>query len=265
LSLTCLDVGHGQAILAQLPGKANILFDAGSMHKSDVGKRIVGPFLDYSGISKIDAIIISHNDVDHINGIPEIVEHCKVGGVYANEAFFIATKAEPNDTAGTLKTLLYDQGLKIQHLVKDLNLRSKAKIRILWPTEQVCQNEKLGDNDKSLVSLIEFAGRKILFCSDIEQFAQQELIRLFTNLKADILVVPHHGLATSLEPDFLKSLGPNILICSCGQSQYEMINLALDSVIRDQSNVKSFYTAKNGAITVRINKNGTIKTDVILK
>ncbi|MFH1884364.1 MAG: ComEC/Rec2 family competence protein, partial [Planctomycetota bacterium] len=70
LVITCLDVGHGQAIFAQLPGKANLLFDAGSLHKSDIGGRIIAPFLDYAGINKIDAIIISHNDIDHINGIP---------------------------------------------------------------------------------------------------------------------------------------------------------------------------------------------------
>jgi len=85
LVLTCLDVGHGQAILAQLPGKANVLFDAGSLLKSDIGRRIIAPFLDSSGTGKIDAIIISHNDVDHINGIPEVVEYCKVDAIYAKD------------------------------------------------------------------------------------------------------------------------------------------------------------------------------------
>ncbi|MHC4542692.1 MAG: ComEC/Rec2 family competence protein, partial [Planctomycetota bacterium] len=88
LVLTCLDVGHGQAVLIQLPPKTNILFDAGSLYRSDIGTRIVAPFLDYAGITRIDAVIISHNDTDHINGIPEIIAHCKVGGVYANHAFF---------------------------------------------------------------------------------------------------------------------------------------------------------------------------------
>ena len=93
--ISCLDVGHGQAILAQLPGKANVLFDAGSLYKSDIGRRIVAPFLHYRGINKIDAIIISHNDVDHINGIPEIAEHCEVGGVYANKAFLMDMTTDP--------------------------------------------------------------------------------------------------------------------------------------------------------------------------
>jgi competence protein ComEC len=257
--LTCLDVGHGQAILAQLPGKANVLFDAGSMHKSDIGRRIVAPFLDYSGISKIDAIIISHNDVDHINGILEIVEHCDVNGVYANEAFLTAAKADPNDTAGTLKAALSKEGLEIQHLGKDLNLGSKAKITIIWPSEQICRNEELSDNDKSVVSLIEFDGRKVLLCSDIEKFAQQELLRLFPDLKANIVVAPHHGLAKSSQAKFLESLDPDILIYSCGQSQYEEAERAFGSVTPNPNKAKSFYTARNGAITVCIKKDGTVR------
>jgi len=265
LILNCLNVGHGQAILVRLPGKANVLFDAGSMHKSDIGNRIVGPFWDYSGLNKINAIIISHNDIDHINGIPEIIEHCKVESVYANDAFFIAAEAVPNDTAGTLKAMLYDQNLKMRLLGRDLNLSSKAKIKILWPSEQAVSQRELSDNDKSVVSLIEFAGRKILLCSDIENFAQQELLQLFPNLKADIVVVPHHGLATSLEPGFLESLNAGILICSCGRSQYERINPALRMGTSNFNKIKSFYTAKDGAISVYINKYGTIKTSTFVE
>jgi competence protein ComEC len=265
LALICLDVGHGQAILAQLPGKANILFDAGSMHKRDVGERIVVPFLDYSGINKIDAIIISHNDIDHINGIPEIVGHCEVSNVYANDAFLTDMETDLCDTAGTLKTALSNEGLEIQRLDKYLNFGSSAHIKILWPSKQICRDEELSDNDKSVVSLIEFAGAKILLCSDIEKFAQQELLQLSPNLKADIVVVPHHGLAKTLEFAFLESFDANILICSCGQNQYERISPTLQSETHDSNKTKSLYTAKDGAITVCINKDGAIKTDVFVK
>ncbi len=255
LIITCLDVGHGQAILAQLPGKANILFDAGSLHKNDIGRRIVAPFLDYSGINKIDAIIISHNDIDHINGIPEIVEHCEISekDVYANAAFF--SKTDEWGTAKFLKERLLEKGHKIQHLDKDLNLDSRAKIKILWPTREVCENDELGDNDKSGVCLIEFAGTKILLCSDIEEFAQRELLRFFSNLKADIVVVPHHGSAKTLETGFIESLDADILICSCGRRQYER-----QQINKEQNKAKSFYTARDGAITVCISKDGTIRT-----
>jgi len=261
LVLTCLDVGHGQAILAQLPGKTNVLFDAGSMHRNDIGRRIVAPFLDYSGINKIDSIIISHNDIDHINGIPEVVEHCDVNGVYANEAFLKAVETDPCDTAAFLDYVLRkkEKDFEINN-IKELNQNSAAKIKILWPTEQVCQNEELGDNDKSAVSLIEFAGRKILLCSDIEEFAQGEFLRLNPGLRADIVVVPHHGSGKVIESKFIKNLDPEILICSCNQRQYER-----QKAIETQCGSKTFYTAVNGAINVCISKNGNLTTEVFVK
>jgi len=245
--LTCLDVGHGQAIFAQLPGRANILFDAGSLYKSNVGRRVVAPFLDYIGTNKIDAIIISHNDVDHINGIPEIAESCNVNNIYANNAFF--SKTDPWGTAGTLKSLV-----KIHRLGKDVNVESSAKIKMLWPSEQICQDKTLSDNDKSQVSLIEFAGTKILLCSDIEKFAQKELLRKFPNLRPDIVVVPHHGSIRTMDAEFLKTLDPDILICSCSRSQYEK-----QQVKRPIDNTQPFYTAKDGTIAVHIDSEGTLR------
>ena len=252
LVLTCLDVGHGQAIFARLPGGGNILFDAGSLHKNDIGRRIVAPFLDYSGISKIDSIIISHNDVDHINGIPEIIVHCDVNDVYVNDAFFSGT-----DRWGTAKFLeesLSKRGLEIQRLGKELNLSSKAIVKILWPNEDMSRNEQLSDNDKSAVSLIEFAGTKILLCSDIEKFAQKELIRRFQNLKADVVVVPHHGSVKTLEADFLEKLDAEILVCSCGRSDYKN-----NRTIKPKSKAKWLCTAERGAVIVCIDKDGMIK------
>jgi len=255
LIMTCLDVGHGQAILAQLPGKGNILFDAGSLHKSDIGRRIVAPFLDYSGINRIDSIIISHNDVDHINGIPEIVEHCKVEHVYANDAFFDGI----NQWGPTkfLNDWLIEKGfekdLKRGRLEKGLNLNGPASIKILWPSEQTLQ-EQLSDNDESLVSLIQFGDVKILLCSDIEKFAQVELLRLYPDLKADVVVVPHHGSSKTAEQHFLENLNAGILIVSCGRRDYER-----QRTTRAENKAKSFYTARDGTLTVCIKKDGTIK------
>jgi competence protein ComEC len=254
LVITCLDVGHGQAIFAQLPGKANLLFDAGSLHKSDIGGRIIAPFLDRIGINKIDAVIISHNDIDHVNGIPRIAEHCQVGGVYANDDFF--DKADRWGTAKFLNDCLSDKGIKIQPLDKDLILSGSANIKILWPIEQIFRNEELGDNDKSLVSLLEFAGTEILLCSDIEKFAQRELLRLYPDLKADIVVVPHHGSVNTLDDNFLEKLDADILIYSCDRTQYER----QQQMIKAKTSARSFYTPKHGALSVYINGDGVMET-----
>jgi competence protein ComEC len=261
--LTCLDVGHGQAIFVRLPGKANVLFDAGSLYGNDVGTRIVSPYLDYIGIRKIDALIISHNDTDHINGVPEVVESCKVRGVYANNAFF-----DMKDVWGTAQFLndcLAEKGLEIKRIEKDLNLGGSAKIEMLWPNEQHGPYENLSDNDRSLVSLIEFAGVRILLCSDIEEFAQKELLRLYPALKADVVVVPHHGSTTTLDLEFLEHLNANVLICSCGRRQYEQMDRDTKSLKYFPSEAKLLRTPETGTITVSIDKSGSIKTEVFVK
>jgi len=253
LLFTCLDVGHGQAILAQLPGKANILFDAGSLHKTDIGNRIVSPFLDYNAIDKIDAIIISHNDIDHINGIPEIVNNCCIGRVYANDTFF--EKADTWGTAKFLKENLRKKGLEIQTLKETLNINSSAEIKFLWPDKKITQNLELSDNDSSLVTLITFAERKILLCSDIENLAQQQILQLYPDLKADIVVAPHHGSIKTGDDEFINRLDAKFLLYSCGQSQYQKQLLS-----GTENAVQKFYTPKDGAITFRIDPAGRIIT-----
>jgi len=263
LVLTYLDVGHGQAILARLPGKANILFDAGSLYGNDIGTRIVSPYLDYIGIRNIDALIISHNDTDHINGIPEIVDNCDVRSVYANNAFF-----DMKDVWGTAKFLndcLAEKGLEIKRIETEMNLSGIAKMEMLWPNEQNYNNEDLGDNDRSLVSLIEFAGAKILLCSDIEEFAQRELLRLRPDLQADVVVVPHHGSTTTLDAEFMEHLDADVLICSCGRRQYERMGRDTDSVRYAPVEARSLCTSEDGAVTVFVDTDGMVKTGVFTK
>jgi len=263
LVLTCLDVGHGQAILAQLPGKANVLFDAGALFINDVGTRIVSPYLDYIGIRNIDALIISHNDTDHINGIPEVVENCNVRNIYANNAFF-----DRNDVWGTARFLndcLAVKGHQIKRIVQALNPGGSTKVEMLWPDESDRNYGDLSDNDRSLVSLIEYAGSKILLCSDIEEFAQREFLRLYPDLRADVVIVPHHGSTATLDPEFLKHFDADILICSCGRRQYEHISPESKSAKYFPVKVRLLCTYQTGAVAVCVNKNGAAKAEVFTK
>jgi competence protein ComEC len=261
--LTCLDVGHGQAILVQLPGKANVLFDAGSLYGNDIGTRIISPYLDYVGIRNISAIIISHNDTDHINGIPEVVESCNVRNIYANNAFF-----DRNDVWGTARFLndcLAVKGHQIKRIDKNLNLGGSTKVEMLWPDEPGHNYGDLSDNDRSLVSLIEYAGTKILLCSDIEEFAQREFVRIYPDLRADVVVVPHHGSTATLDPEFLKRLDADILICSCGRRRYEKKSRDTESMKYVPVETKIFRTSEDGAVTVLINMDGTIESGASIK
>jgi len=105
--------------------------------------------------------------------------------------------------------------------------------------------------------LIEFAGTEIRLCSDIEKFAQRELRRLYPDLKADVVVVPHHGSVNTLEDNFLEKLDADILIYSCGRTQYER----QQQMIKGKTSAnKSFYTPKHGAVAVCINSDGVTET-----
>ena len=227
LTLTALDVGHGQAVLAQLPDGSNLFFDSGSSTRSDIGTRVVGPFLRYNGIRNVNAIIISHADIDHINGIPEIADNCRVKSFYATAAYF----EDSRPTAVFLKKLI---------AVVDINtLPNSALIKTLWPTTDVLENDLLGENDKTLVILLEYAQRRILICSDIEKFAQTEILNLYPDLKADVLIAPHHGSAATLQKEFLAAIGPEIVICSCAESAY-----LKNQVVKRNKNFSSFLERK---------------------
>jgi competence protein ComEC len=271
LIFSCLDVGHGQAILVQLPGTANVLFDAGSLHRSDVGRRVVVPFLDYIGTRRIDAIIISHSDIDHINGIPEIIEQCAVGSIFASDVFLDSSRQsvlvsaqragagpEPGQTdqanVAFLTGQLEEDGMEIQRIHNGIHIRTPARIHMLWPTNQAAQDGELSDNDKSLVCLIEFANTRVLLCSDIEVYAQEQLLALYPELKADVVLVPHHGLARTLSDSFLQALDAEVLVCSCGRSEHQ----------KGRTIKSCLSTAEHGAIIVCIDESGTIRHHVTI-
>jgi len=251
LSLTCLDVGHGQAILAQLPGTMNVLFDAGSMHASDVGARIVLPFLDYIGVSRLHAIVLSHHDIDHINGVPEIADRRQVDHVYVGDAFL--AQAQTTETARLLAQHLQARGIAVDR-VPEVITGSPASVELLWPAGDPNAQQQLSDNDRSLVSMIAFGGVRVLLCSDTESLAQQQIIRLYPALKADVVVAPHHGSVRTLDPGFLPQLQPRVLLCSCGRPNYDR-----GRVIKPDLQTEAYYTARDGAVTICIDADGAVQ------
>jgi competence protein ComEC len=250
LQMTCLDVGHGQAIVMQSPD-GTLLFDAGSQYNRNIGQRVIVPFLRCCGIDRLDAVIISHDDIDHINGVVETVKDCDVDDVYASAAF--VNKNEEFGTAKYLADCLSEEGIELKQLGNTVGSSSQVQVDVLWPDAAACEDESLSDNDKSVVSLIEFAGRRILLCADIEEFARQRLLERCSGLHADIVVVPHHGSVQSGGSGFLKSLDAQYLICSCGISHFERVRKSAPNVSGTW-----FYTARDGAVRFRISRDGQI-------
>jgi competence protein ComEC len=246
-TLHILNIGHGQAILAQSPKGQNILFDCGSINYSNIGKKIVNPFLDNLGISTINTVIISHNDLDHINGLCEVAKEKNITSVLTSQAFL--EDIPVSNTAKKLNTFLKTKNLQIKKIDDSFTMSENITIKKLWPTGKFCADSSLSDNDRSIVSLIEYNSRKILLCGDITQKAQNQLILTYPQLKCDILIAPHHGSANTTNYDFLKHLSPEIIICSCGKTEYEK-----NRVIKNYPDSKLYHTSHNGYIRAKINK-----------
>jgi len=255
MELSVLDVGHGQALLMEGPGGEKLLFDAGSLFYRDIGRGTVNPYLKWKGINRLERVIVSHDDVDHMNGVCEVVEDVEVEGVYSS-GDFLRKARQGQETAGFLRKELEKRDLKMQVLEEEFDLGA-AKVRILWPDEQVCGRGGLSDpddNDMSIVAAIEYAGRCILITSDIGQYAQREIMRKYPDLRADVMLVPHHGSVSSGTDEFVESVAGGILISSCDSTQYRRQKGW--GVYEDK---KCFFTARDGAVRVTVDARGQIK------
>lgn len=251
LEITCLSIGHGQAILAQLPGTTNLLFDAGSLTIQNPGQRIINPFLRHNSISSIDAIFVSHDDIDHINAIPEIVTQNNIKKILANGATIQQTQGY--SSAAFLNKFLATCNLAIEPLHDHLPPTSPVRITPLWPDEKTAGDITISDNDRSQVTLIEFADRKILLTSDIEIFAQAQILQNYPDLDLDILVMPHHGSKANLIDEFAEKLKAETVIISCSKARYA-------NAYHPPENINALYTPVDGAITIKIKADGTIST-----
>ena len=85
-------------------------------------------------------------------------------------------------------------------------------------------------------------------------------MRLYPDLKADVVIAPHHGSIRTLEQDFLSRIEPMIVISSCNITAYKK-----GQVIKQQDNFKSYYTGRDGAVTIRVTKQGNLETETFVK
>lgn len=246
LLLTCLHVGHGQAIVLTTPDGRNYLFDGGSITHKDPGSRVIIPYLKYRGIAAIDAAFISHGDLDHFNGLPEVATAGFVKQVYANTGFL--EKAEKYGSPKVLTKVLNQFETPIQSIPEFSLPQGPVTIESLWPKNDLT-GQNLSDNDRSEVFLITYAGKSILLCGDIEEFAQKQILTLYPELKVDVMILPHHGSTVNISEKFMSRMGNGISIASCAENR-----------ISAASRSSGWYTGRDGAVQVKIKTDGTITT-----
>ncbi|EEL15225.1 DNA internalization-related competence protein ComEC/Rec2 [Bacillus cereus 95/8201] len=219
-SVTFLDVGQGDAILIRLPYDQEIyLIDTGGTirlnkeewqrkkHEFSVGNDILIPYLQKEGIKKIDKLIVTHGDADHIGAAQELLSNITV-----KEVVFGRKEQEPILEKAVKKQAL-EKEVKISEVGEGESWRvNEAEFFVLAPT-----GKERSENNASIVLWAKLGGITWLFTGDLEEEGEKGLVATYPDLRADVLKVAHHGSNTSSITPFLSAVQPNIAIISVGE------------------------------------------------
>ncbi|MEX1193740.1 MAG: DNA internalization-related competence protein ComEC/Rec2 [Dehalococcoidia bacterium] len=208
LSVTFLDVGQGDATLIEGPGGQRVLVDGGAggeVISAALGRAL--PFYD----RRIDLVIATHPQDDHIGGLPEVIGAYDVGAVLdsaveADSPFYDAWRDAID--AADVPRYVAERG-------QSINLGGGARLEVIGPVSlPLAASSDL--NDASTVVRLVMGDVSFLLTADIEESAETALVRSGSELRATVLKVPHHGSSTSTSPPFLARVGPAIDVISVG-------------------------------------------------
>ncbi|MEE9487623.1 MAG: DNA internalization-related competence protein ComEC/Rec2 [Candidatus Brocadiales bacterium] len=244
LSVTGLDVRHGSCAFIRFPDGSNMLYDAGKRGWSDVGKRVIVPFLWHMGVRRVDAVVISHGDTDHYNGLPSLVDRFRIGKVLVNERMFRSSDAE------SLFQFLADKGVRVEVIGKGTELGGQgahggARVSVLNPPGGA---GLLSRNDASCVLKIEYEGRSVLLCGDVGSRGVNLLLDSGYGLTADVVQAPHHGNRIGNVGDLYAVVKPRFILVSTGSPK------DLSGVKPEGSLVLQTY--ETGAASFDVDKSG---------
>ena len=231
ISMTLLDVGQGLSAVVQT---ANywLVYDTGIKYsaESDTGKSVILPFLRQQGASKIDKLIISHGDNDHIGGAVSLMRGMPAGQVLTSAPEQLSDYSPTLCAAGQSWTW------------------DKVRFELLSP-----QQAFVSENDNSCVLKIQSEQGSVLMTSDIEASAESWLTKTYGNsLKANVLIAPHHGSKTSSTLKFLQAVQPDYVLIPAGyRNQFGHPH---GEVLARYEQIKSKWlnTADSGAITINV-------------
>jgi competence protein ComEC len=212
LRCTFLAVGHGGCVVVETPEGRVFIYDAGSVGGPDVTARQIAPFLWSRGLTKIDEIFVSHADLDHFNGLPALLARFRVGQVSRTPSFV----AKPIPGVKLVTDLLTARGVPARVLSRGQLLRSgQVAIQVLHPP---LEGPPGNENARSMVLLVEFAGRSLLLTGDLEQPGLGEVVALPAPA-VDVMLAPHHGSPASNIDLFARWARPALVVSSEGRER----------------------------------------------
>lgn len=227
LHIDFLDVGQGDSALVTFPNGVTMLIDGGGKFNfkdrdeesesfepdtRSIGEAVVSEFLWDRGLSRVDHILATHADADHIQGLTDVAKNFTVGS-----AIFGRTPMNDPDFA-QLAFVLQRRHIPVETIGRGDTLNiGDATIEVLYPIV-TDDPDAVSDNDHSVVLRIIYGNRVFLLTGDIERQAESVLINNGGTLTADLIKVAHHGSRTSSTQEFINATGASYAVISVGRA-----------------------------------------------
>jgi len=262
LKIYFLDVGQGDCTLIRTPYGKNIIIDGGdgNSDKYDYGEKVVYPYLLDRRIKKIDYLVASHADSDHMGGLIYILENMKV------EQILLGIQSQESNQLKDFIDIANKKKVKIIILKvgDEIKIDKDIRIKVLFPIKNnlILENSL---NNNSLVFKLKYNNFSMLFTGDIEEIAENELINLYKdNLKSTILKIAHHGSKSSSSKEFLKSVSPQIAVIGVGKkNKYGHPNEEVLLRLKNYG-INIYRTDESGEIEIEVKENGEYRVNCYL-
>jgi competence protein ComEC len=242
--LTLVDVGHGQAALAEAPSGETVLFDAGTEGGGRARAQALAEVLWRRHIDRIDALCISHMNEDHLSFLPYLARRFSIAKVIVPQA------GDVNELGAALRNWVRGHGIELEAVGEGVEIRAGALIgRVLHPNVRFVTGATVPENSKSLVLWCACEGLSVLLPGDVEDDALRRLCTdCAAGLAADLLVVPHHGACQLSLGEFVDLVRPRIALVSAPSAEADADTEAL---LRARG-ISLWITGREGAIIVSV-------------
>ncbi len=253
LQITFMDVCQGASALVEMPCGVNVLIDAGgkpaySKDPGLTGEKVVFPYLQYRGVSKIDLAVITHPHEDHFGGFLYLIDRIPIGTLLISPV-----NGDSHYYTNLLKKVAEAKiPVEVVTAGNSWSCGSDLQLTVLSPTKGLTAGDGCDLNNNSLVLLMQYKEAKVLFTGDIEDAAVLDLLNRYPELKVDLLQVPHHGGYLLSISNLLDHVQPNLAVIQVGENSFGHPHRHVTDALTDRG-IITYRSDHDGAVVVRTN------------